>query len=59
MWGTTVTVNGRDYFVLGTPKTPDSELLMRAAKMAEQQESAELEARTEPYRKAVAAVTTP
>lgn len=53
MWGTHVTVNGRSYFVTGTPRTPDSELLAQASRMAEAQERAELEEKTKPYRDAI------
>lgn len=47
MWGTYVTVNGRQYFVFGTPDTPDSELLMKAAREAEKTEKRRRE--SDPY----------
>jgi hypothetical protein len=38
MFGRTVTVDGKEYFVMCSPGTPLSEVLKRAAKMAEKEE---------------------
>lgn len=42
MFGRTVTVDGKEYFVSCCPDTPYSEILTRAARMAERDEAAAL-----------------
>jgi hypothetical protein len=56
MYAVTVEIDGYKYLVPCTPKTPHSEILKRATYQAEEAERRELEARTEPYRAAVAAL---
>jgi len=38
MYGVTVKLNGKEYFVLCCPDTPHSEILSRAAAMAKEEE---------------------
>lgn len=40
MFGRSVTIDGKEYFVMCTPKTPLSEVLESAARMARREESA-------------------
>lgn len=39
MFGRTVSVDGKEYFVFCCPETPHSEILMRAIRMAERDEA--------------------
>jgi hypothetical protein len=53
MYGITVTVEGRQFMVLCCPDTPVSEVLLRAAKMAKQEEEDALAETVRPYRDAM------
>ena len=55
MWGTTVTVRGREYFVFGNPNSTDSELLMKAVRQAEkiERDAKEADPNTAAYRAAL------
>lgn len=53
MFGRSVCVAGRDFFVLCTPDTPLSEVLERAARQARREEDARSEAEQCPYREAI------